>query len=405
MNDKDLLKKIKQEAQQVEPDLTHFFHERFGVATPKKKPSIWTLLPSATLVVGFFIMGILLGTFTPISFPSSSAIDSTTTSSQTSSLPPSSDVTLPPLRLQGDKDALSVSTITTATLFNNLNLTSTVPASPIQFSLGNGGRATYSLNETMTLVRPYLGLFEQLLGQTSAPIVTTENLVDQPFDYVDRFVAYDIQGLPIQYELFYDLINVETMNEELYYSLTGELVINQNAPLVVNGSKVLEENETILSFRAETDEQNYLESIYKYEENETKIRIRQMIQGVLQINVFKLEIDDDETEIELLFLEENDENRVRDRFKFEYEMEDDKNVLSILYSVSTDNGQVRGKIKVLVVEIFDQNNQLIGYEYLAYELDEQGNPTHEWRDDRDDHEDEDEDEDDEDDEDEDELND
>jgi hypothetical protein len=280
-----------------------------------------------------------------------------------------------------------------------------VPASPIQFSLGNGGRATYSLNETMTLVRPYLGLFEQLLGQTSAPIVTTENLVDQPFDYVDRFVAYDIQGLPIQYELFYDLINVETMNEELYYSLTGELVINQNAPLVVNGSKVLEENETILSFRAETDEQNYLESIYKYEENETKIRIRQMIQGVLQINVFKLEIDDDETEIELLFLEENDENRVRDRFKFEYEMEDDKNVLSILYSVSTDNGQVRGKIKVLVVEIFDQNNQLIGYEYLAYELDEQGNPTHEWRDDRDDHEDEDEDEDDEDDEDEDELND
>ena len=402
MNHKDLLKKIKQEADHIQPDLTVFLHERFGSPIQKKKVSIWNLLPSATLVIGFFIMGILIGTFTPLDIASStptSTSGSTTTSitSENPSLPPSSEVTLPPLRLEGDKDALSVSTITTATLFNSLSTPSTAPLPSFKFSTYSPGRPSYNFEETMTLVRPYLGLFEQLLGQTTAPLVITETLIDQPFEYVDRFITYDIQGLPIEYELYYNLFNVETIDDEVYYSLTGELTINQGSPLLVTGSKVLDDDETILSFKAEIDENNYLESIYKYEEDETKIRIRHMTDGVLQVNVFKLELDDDETKIQLLFLEENDENRVRDRFNFEYEVEDGENVLKISFSLSTDNGQVRGKIKVLVVEIVDENDQIIGYEYLAYELDDDGNETSEWRDERDDRHDDEEDDDEEDD--------
>lgn len=49
----------------------------------------------------------------------------------------------------------------------------------------------------------------------------------------------------------------------------------------------------------------------------------------------------------------------------------------------TQAGIERGKIKVRVVEIFDANNVIIGYEYLAYNLDENDEETDEWRDRRD----------------------
>ncbi len=390
MNNKDLLKKLKHEATRIEPDLSSFMIERFGAPTPRKTFSIWRFFPTATLVLGFFVVGILIGTSTPIaitsSTPSITDSNSTTTTSITSENPSivtSSEVTLPPLRLEGDKAALSVSTITTASLFTNLTNVNAAQLAGIR--LTKPTRPSYDFDETMTLIRPYLGLFEQLLGRADAPIVTTEVLIDQPFAYVDRFSVFDIQGNPIDYALYYNLDNVETVNEETFYTLQGELTINQGEPLLVSGSKVIEDDEIILSFKAEADASNYIESIYKYEEDETKIRIRKMVDNVLNVSIFKLEIDQDETEIELLFLEENDENRVQDRFKFEYETEDGENILKISFTLATENGQVKGKIKVLVVEILDENLQVIGYEYLAYELDENDQETDEWRDKRDEH--------------------
>ncbi len=390
MNNKDLLKKLKHEATRIEPNLSSFMIERFGAPTPKKTFSIWRFFPTATLVLGFFIVGILIGTSTPIaitsSTPSITDSSSTITTSVTSENPSivtSSEVTLPPLRLEGDKAALSVSTITTASLFTNLNSVNTAPLAGIR--LTKPTRPSYDFDETMTLIRPYLGLFEQLLGRADAPIVTTEALIDQPFAYVDRFSVFDIQGNTIDYALYYNLDNVETVNEETFYTLQGELMINQGEPLLVSGSKIIEDDEIILSFKAEADASNYIESIYKYEEDETKIRIRKMVDNVLNVSIFKLEIDQDETEIELLFLEENDENRVQDRFKFEYETEDGENILKISFTLATETGQVKGKIKVLVVEILDENLQVIGYEYLAYELDENDRETDEWRDKRDEH--------------------
>jgi hypothetical protein len=390
MNNKDIHKKLKNPATRIEPNLSSFMIERFGAPTPKKTFSIWRFFPTATLVLGFFIVGILIGISTPIaitsSTPSITDSNSTTTTSVTSENPSivtSSEVTLPPLRLEGDKAALSVSTITTASLFSNLTSVNTTPLAGIR--LTKPTRPSYDFDETMTLIRPYLGLFEQLLGRADAPMVTTEALIDQPFAYVDRFSVFDIQGNPIDYALYYNLDNVETVNEETFYTLQGELMINQGEPLLVSGSKIIEDDEIILSFKAEADASNYIESIYKYEEDETKIRIRKMVDNVLNVSIFKLEIDQDETEIELLFLEENDENRVQDRFQFEYETEDGENILKISFTLATENGQVKGKIKVLVVEILDENLQVIGYEYLAYELDENDQETDEWRDKRDEH--------------------
>ena len=250
----------------------------------------------------------------------------------------------------------------------------------------------------MNLLQPYLGMFEQLLGRSEAPLIVTETLTSGVFAYVDRFEVIDIQGTPVSYELFYNLENVLEINEELFYDLSGELRINGGVPFNVIGQKVMEDDEKVLSFKAELDGSNYIESLYKFEEDETKIRIRKMTNGILNMSIFKLEVEEDETEIELLFLQENDETRIRDRFKFEYEIEDNETILKISFSMMTQAGVERGKIKVRVVEVLDANNVVIGYEYLAYNLDENDEEKDEWRDKRDDHhEDDDEDDEDEDD--------
>lgn len=392
MKNKDLLKKLRQEADRIEPNIEAFMVERFGKTPLPKKKSWWQLLPSATLVLSVLVLGILLGQFSSIQITSSnpngsestsSSITTSIPSSDTPSITPSSEVVLPPLRLEGDKDALSVSTIATASLFSNLTLASQPLLAHPRFT----GRPTFNFSETMTLIQPYLGMFEQLLGRSAAPLVLTETLSVGPYTYVDRFSVLDIQGNPINYELFYNLDNLETINEESFYDLSGELIINQGTPLAVIGAKKMEGEEKTLSFKAELDALNSIESVYKFEEDETKIRIRKLTNGVLNVSIFKLEVEDDETEIELLFLEENDEERVRDRFKFEYEIEEGENVLKIQFSITTDQGVERGKIKVLVVEILDENNQIIGYEYLAYNLNENDEEGEEWRDKRDVHDD------------------
>jgi hypothetical protein len=384
MNNKDILKKIRQEAKKIEPNLSVFLHERFSDSPAKKKRSLLALLSSATLVLSVLVLGLLLGNFSSISISSSiqtSSSTSTSSPSITPSQPPISEVSLPPLRLEGDKAALSISTIATASLFTNLT-----NANPLQTKRSlafSPNRPTFDFNETMNLLQPYLGMFEQLLGRSEAPTIVTETLDEGAFAYVDRFSVVDIQGTSVSYELFYNLENVIDINEELFYDLSGELKINGGQPFNVLGRKVLDDDEKILSFKAELDATNYIESLYTFEEDETKISIKKMTDGILNISIFKLEIDEDETEIELLFLQENDERRIRDRFKFEYEIEENETILKISFSVMTEVGIERGKIKVRVVEVLDSNNVVIGYEYLAYNLDENDEEKDEWRDRRD----------------------
>ncbi len=384
MNNKDILKKIRREANKIEPNLSVFIHERFSNSPPKKKRTWWAFLSSATFVLSVLVLGLLLGNFSSISISSSNQSSSNPSTPSTSiipSEPPISEISLPPLRLEGDKAALSISTIATATLFNSLSITNPLQTKrSISFS---PNRPTFDFNETMNLIQPYLGMFEQLLGRSEAPLIITEPLNDSPFAYVDRFEVVDIQGTPVSYELFYNLENVTEINEELFYDFSGELRINNGLPFNVLGQKVMEEDERVLSFKAELDSTNYIESFYKFEEDETKIRIRKMTDGILNISMFKLEVDDEETEIELFFLQENDESRIRDRFKFQYETDENETILKISFSVMTQAGIERGKIKVRVVEILDANNVIIGYEYLAYNLDENDEETDEWRDRRD----------------------
>lgn len=384
MNEKELLKKIKQEANNQMPNLRPFMMKNF----PKNQPfSFFKLLPLASILTGVFILAILVQNTNPIA-PSSDSVLSSTTTSQTSetSLPVSSQVVLPPLRLNNEKEAISISSITSATLLTNLTLSNSQPLLNPSLKLKVGpqrDRETINFEETMALLNPYLTVFEQFLGTNEAPLINSQVSDDVNFEFLDTFVVYDIEGLAIPYALYYNVESSEVIEEETYYVFSGELVIDTTVRYAVTGSKIQESDETKIKFRASLDALNYIETEYQFEDDETKIKVKKLVNNILSISEFKLEIEDDETVVELKFFENNDTNRTKDIFKFEYEVEDGETILDIKFDMQGVNGRIKGKISVYVIPVLNDQNEIIGYRYQAIQFNEAGDREDgEWEDDR-----------------------
>ncbi len=384
MNEKDVLKKIKEEAEGKMPNLRPFILQNF----PKQLSfSFFKLLPIATVLTGMFIFAIVIQNTNPIA-PSSDSTLTSITSSQTSetSLPVSSQIVLPPLRLNNEKEAISISSITSATLLTNLSTNNPQPLlnALLQAQLKpSRERETINFEETMTLLNPYLTVFEQFLGTNEAPVIVSQESDDVNFEFLDTFVVYDIEGLAVPYALYYNVESSEVIEEETYYVFSGDLVIDNNIRYGVTGSKTQEDDETKIVFRANLDEINYIETEYKFEEDETKIQVKKMVNGELTISEFKLEIEDDETVVELSFFENNDTNRTKDTFKFEYEVEDGETILEIKFDMQGVNSRIKGKISVYVIPVLNDQNEIIGYRYQAIQFNEDGDREEgEWEDDR-----------------------
>lgn len=384
MNEKELLKKIKHEANNQMPNLRPFMMKNF----PKNQPfSFFKLLPLASILTGVFILAILIQNTNPIT-TSYDSLGSSNTTSQTSesSLPVSSQVVLPPLRLNNEKEAISISSITSATLLTNLTLSNTQPLSNPSLKLKVGPqreRETINFEETMTLLNPYLTVFEQFLGTNQAPVINAQVSDDIRFESLDTFVVYDIEGLAVPYALYYNIESSEIIEEETFYEFSGELVIDNNIRYTVLGSKVQESDETKIKFRASLDASNYIETEYQFEDDETKIIVKKLVNDILTISEFKLEIEDDETVVELKFFENNDTNRTKDTFKFEYEVEDGETILDIKFDMQGTTGRIKGKISVYVIPVLNDLNEVIGYRYQAIQFNEDGEREDgEWEDER-----------------------
>lgn len=380
VKEKDILKKLKAEATRLEPNLSVFLQSKF----PKKKPAFgWSFIPIATLVTSVVIIAIMINAATPIT-PSSSISEGSHTSVTTSTSIENSNsmITLPPLKLNSDQEAISIASITTATLFNQTNwdmLTSPPAVRPIQL---RGNRPQLNFTDTMALLKPYLGLFEQLTGVSAAPIVLEASSDRVEFTTMHTFDTLDIQGQRIAYKLYFNLTEVETIEEEIYYSLNGELTVNNGNPLRVIGSKTIEEDKITIRFRASLDAANFISTRYQVDGDETKIFIQQSLDGVLSSSSFNLEVEDDEVVVDLFFFENNNGNVIRDRFQFEREVKDGQLILEIKYNVRVDGEQIRGKITVIIIELFDEFDNLTGYAYQAFQYNEDGEKEGEWQDDR-----------------------
>jgi hypothetical protein len=384
MNEKDVLKKIKQEAEDKMPNLRPFILENF----PKQSSfSFLKLLPVATVITGIFIFAIVIQNTNPIA-PSSESTLTSITSSQTSetSLPVSSQVVLPPLRLNNDKEAISISSITSATLLTNLSINNPqLLLNPLlQAKLKpSRERETINFEQTMSLLNPYLTVFEQFLGTNQAPVIVSQVSDNINFEFLDTFVVYDIEGLAVPYALYYNVESSEVIEDETYYVFNGDLVIDNNIRYVVTGSKTQEAGENKIILRANLDEFNYIETEYTFEETETKIKVKKMVDDIITISEFKLEIEEGETVVELKFFENNDTTRTRDTFKFEYEIEDGETILEIKFDIQGVDGRIKGKISVYVIPVLNAQNEIIGYRYQAIQFNEDGEREEgEWEDDR-----------------------
>jgi hypothetical protein len=380
VKEKDILKKLKAEATRLEPNLSVFLQSKF----PKKKPAFgWSFIPLATMVTSVVIIAIMINAATPIT-PSSSISEGSHTSVTTSTSIENSNsmISLPPLKLNSDQEAISIASITTATLFNQTNwnqFNSSPAVRPIQL---RGNRPQLNFTDTMALLKPYLGLFEQLTGVSAAPIVLEAPSDRVEFTTMHTFDTLDIQGQRIAYKLYFNLTEVETIEEETYYSLNGELTVNNGNPLLVIGSKTIEEDKITIRFRASFDTANFISTRYQVDGDETKIFIQQSLDGVLSSSSFNLEVEDDEVVVDLFFFENNNGNVIRDRFQFEREVKNGQLILEIKYNVRVDGEQIRGKITVIIIELFDEFDNLTGYAYQAFQYNEDGEKEGEWQDDR-----------------------
>jgi hypothetical protein len=395
MNEKDILKSIKKEADGQLPNLSSFIAQQIP---NRPKRWFWQWLPVASLVTSVVVIALLVGESQPIqpsdSTPSSLTSEVTSSSltsstpTSTTSVPTSSQVVNPLLRLNDENKAITTTTITSVTLLSGMTTLPTVPAVrllPLQRELRGDvkGREKIDFDATMSLLKPYLPVAEQFLSTSETPTITSLPSTNPDFANLDTFTVYDIEGEPLEYALYYNVDSSEIIDDETYFSLSGKLIINETTTYAVIGLKTIEEDETKVVFKAVLDEFNYIETTYKLEDEETKITIKKVIDNQLTISSFKIELEDDETTIELRFFEANDLNQTRDNFKFSYETEDGETILEIQYDMQGTTGRIKGKITVYVIPVLNDQSVVIGYQYQAFQYNEDGEREDgEWEDDR-----------------------
>ncbi|MFZ9782035.1 MAG: hypothetical protein ACO3C8_02300, partial [Bacilli bacterium] len=207
MNEKDILKSIKKEADGQMPNLSSFIAQQIP---HRSKRWFWQWLPVASLVTSVVVIALLVGESQPPIQPSdstpSSITSEVTSSSQpsstptsTTSIPNSSQVVNQPLRLNDENKAITTTTITSVTLLSGLTSLPTGPAArffPKEASLnhGNNGREKIDFDATMTLLKPYLPVAEQFLSTSETPTITTLPSTNPAFANLDSFTVYDIEG-------------------------------------------------------------------------------------------------------------------------------------------------------------------------------------------------------------------
>lgn len=191
-------------------------------------------------------------------------------------------------------------------------------------------------------VIPYLKSAEKLFLSDSGLNIITETSTLPEFEYVMRFETKNLLGNAISYEMYYNLILQNEEDDESEYQLTGILwqgVESYN----VTGQKEIEDDEEKIKFKAYKDETSYVESIYEIENDQQTFTFKAFqFNELISESKFKIEYENDETKIELEFIEEEDQGK----FEFEYFVENDKNYIKIEFETEIDGIDMSGEMTV-----------------------------------------------------------
>ena len=253
------------------------------------------------------------------------------------------------LSFDTNEDVISFQALTASSLIANENL-----------SLSNGGLSGQLLSNeqnegddpiidpteepTIDQIEPYIELIEQLLGSNHGLSVTTETSDLEAYETKMTFQTSTLNEGSASYTIYYNMTLKDEEDDESEYVLDGIMLLN-DVEYTVSGKREVEDDEEKIEFIAKLDEFNYVESEYKVEEDENKFDIQVVSNGILVSHTnIKIE-EDDETKIELEFIDGLNSGT----YEFKYELEDGENILKIEYETMIDGVESRGQIKVLIM--------------------------------------------------------
>ncbi|MFA7417974.1 MAG: hypothetical protein WCZ19_05465 [Acholeplasma sp.] len=294
--------------------------------------------------------------------------------------------------LEQDKEVLSLSFLSTAALLPTQNEQPIVQ--PLSLSLNTPVATNNQPGSPMDNLKPFLSLIESVITGGHIPQLEIR-VSDKPaYETYVRVQTVDLLGLPVHYDMYYNVTAYQKSDDETTFEIEG-LISKGQVLYLMYGKKEIEDDEQEISIRSFINESEYIETVYKAEDESSEYSMTHVRQGVM-IYESKLDIEFEDDEIEIN-LEVTTEHKVSN-YKMSYEVEDDRPLIEIAFEIEDliDDTKISGEMKVYVA--IDQISNLSQYEVFITIEDETYEETYDRDDDLDDEENDDEDDEDNDDE-------
>ncbi|MFA6781208.1 MAG: hypothetical protein WCR77_03320 [Bacilli bacterium] len=325
---------------------------RLSLKTLFQKPRFVSIFATAMMAVilSVTLIGLRLGGFFVID-----PTDSNTTTNP---------VTVP-LPIENDQQVFSVGALSANVLFDAVE------------DAGGAGQFRALLNDTdvdiiLSQFPPYLEMVEQLLSSDGELETISELSNREDYDFKETIVAYDLLGGNLNYIIYY---NVETLVEEAaetQYSFNGIIIYGDSTDEYdIEGNRFIEGDETKIKMTIHYDENNYIESIYKIEDDGAKYDIRVFENNdIISSSRLKIETEEEETQLKLDFT--NESGTYSYNIKFD---EEDSNAMFVRYHINLeDDTPHQGTIKIKI--IVDEETNEIEYEMVIKPNGEGQGTTH-----------------------------
>ncbi len=325
---------------------------RLSLKTLFQKPRFVSIFATAMMAVilSVTLIGLRLGGFFVID-----PTDSNTTTNP---------VTVP-LPIENDQQVFSVGALSANVLFDAVE------------DAGGAGQFRALLNDTdvdiiLSQFPPYLEMVEQLLSSDGELETICEFSNREDYDFKETIVAYDLLGGNLNYIIYY---NVETLVEEAaetQYSFNGIIIYGDSTDEYdIEGNRFIEGDETKIKMTIHYDENNYIESIYKIEDDGAKYDIRVFENNdIISSSRLKIETEEEETQLKLDFT--NESGTYSYNIKFD---EEDSSAMFVRYHINLkDDTPHQGTIKIKI--IVDEETNEIEYEMVIKPNGEGQGTTH-----------------------------
>jgi len=256
-----------------------------------------------------------------------------------------------PQPIQNDQQVYSVGALTANVLFDYVEDTASMPQLK---ALVNDADVDIVLNQ----FPPYLEMVEQLLSSDGEMETISEVSERDGYDLKETVIAYDLLGSNLNYTLYYNVESIDEESEEATYFFTGIITYgNSTDEYDIEGRRVIEEDESKVIMTIHYDAVNYIQSIFKFEEDGSKYNVK-LYENDELVSETKLKIETDEsaTKLKLDFIDTDDKNSYSYDISFD---EDAPEKIFVRYHIKLDKVNYNGTMEISIV-INDETGE---YEY------------------------------------------